>query len=74
MKFRDGRIIYKTDEDSAIRLLIAIKAIVIIRRIDNVTKLLEEINNMNRSEIFWWYSLFLKIGNKALIALRKAYT
>ena len=74
MKYRDGRIIYNVDEDSAVRLLIALKGIAILRRMDKVTRLLEVIKDIGRGEVFWWYSLYLKLGSKAITALRKAYT
>lgn len=73
MKFRDGRNIYKTDEESAIRLIIAIQGINGLRDQKRIIKLLETAEKMDRGETYWWYSLYLKLGHKALSALRKAY-
>ena len=73
MKFRDGRIIYQTDEESAIKLLIALRSIIWLRSIRKITKVLEAVESMDRGEVFWWYSLYLKLGHKAIQALRTAY-
>lgn len=73
MKFRDGRIIYQTDEESAIKLLIALRGIIWLRNIRNITKILEAVESMDRGEVFWWYSLYLKLGYKAIQGLRMAY-
>jgi len=47
MKFRDGRIIYQTDEESAIKLLVALRGIIGLRIIGNMTKVLEAVENMD---------------------------
>ncbi|MCD6263802.1 hypothetical protein J7L60_05290 [Candidatus Bathyarchaeota archaeon] len=73
LKFRDGRIIYTTEEESALKLLIALKGIIGLRDFNRITNILESVNKMERGEIFWWYSLYLKIGHKAIQALRTAY-
>ena len=73
MKFRDGRVIYNMNEENALKLLIALKTIIGLRNYNKVNKLLEAVKEMDRSEIFWWYSLYLKIGLKAIHALRTAY-
>jgi len=74
MKFRDGRVIYTADEENALRLLIALKGIIGLRNFSKVNALLEAVKEMDRSEVFWWYSLHLKLGPKAIRSLRAAYT
>jgi len=73
MKFRDGRIIYNTNEENALKILVALKGIIGLRNFTKVNKILESVNDMDRSEIFWWYSLYLKLGLRAIQALRTAY-
>jgi hypothetical protein len=73
MKFRDGRNIYKTDEESAIKLIIALQGINGLRDQKRIIKLLEVTEKMERGEIYWWYSLYLRLGHKSISALRKAY-
>jgi len=73
MKFRDGRVIYNTDEENALKILVALKTIIGLRNFNKVDRLLEAVKEMDRSEIFWWYSLYLKLGLKAIRALRTAY-
>ena len=73
MKFRDGRVIYNTNEENALKILVALKGIIGLRNFTKVNKILESVNDMDRSEVFWWYSLYLKLGLKAIQALRTAY-
>jgi len=74
MRFRDGRVIYTTDEENALRLFIALKGVIGLRSFDKVNGLLEAVKEMDRGEVFWWYSLYLKLGPKAILSLRAAYT
>ena len=73
MKFRNGLVIYHTDEESAIRLFLALKSISGIRDETRVVKLLESVQKIERGEVYCWYSLFLKLDIKAILALRSAY-
>lgn len=73
MKFRDGRVIYQTEEETAIRIMIALRSIIGIRKEIHAVKLLETVEKMDRGEVYWWYSLCLKLGHKAISALRSAY-
>ena len=73
MKFRDGRVIYSTNEEYALKIYVALKGISGLRNFNKVTRILESVDNMDRSEIFWWYSLYLKLNLKAIQALRTAY-
>jgi len=73
MKYRDGRVIYNTDEENALKLLVALRTIIGLRNFNKVNRLLEAVKEMDRSEVFWWYSLYLKLGLKAIYALRTAY-
>lgn len=73
MKFRDGREIHKLEEEQALKTMIAIKGIVNLRKRENIMKLLEAIERMDRGEVYWWYSLYLRIGAKAIKALRTTY-
>jgi hypothetical protein len=71
--YRDGRIIYAIEEESAVTLLIALKGIAGLRKWVHVTRILEAVHIMDRGEIYWWYSLYLKVGHKAIQALRMSY-
>lgn len=73
IKFRDGRVVYRTEEESALKLLISMKGIIGLRNFNRVNNILEAIVKMDRGEIYWWYSLHLKLGHRAIAALRNAY-
>lgn len=73
MKFRDGREIHKLEEEQALKTMIAIKGIVNLRERENIIKLLEAIEKMDRGEVYWWYNLYLRMGGRAIRALRTAY-
>jgi len=73
MRFRDGRVIYQIEEESTIRLVIALRGIIGLRDEKRTIKLLETVEKMERGEVYWWYSLYLKLGYKAISALRSAY-
>jgi len=73
MRFRDGRTICTLDEENALRLFIAMKGVIGLRSMNRVNALLEAVKEMDRGEVFWWYSLYLKLGSKAVRSLRAAY-
>jgi hypothetical protein len=70
---RDGRVEYQVEEDSALRLLIAMKMIIGVRDEKRVEKYIEAARMMDRGEALSWYSLYLKLGFRAVAGLRAAY-
>ena len=73
MSWRDGRIIYNVTEESAIRLYLAMKIIKGVFKWSRVSGYVKAIKNMDRGEVLSWYSLTLKLGSRALQAIRIAY-
>jgi hypothetical protein len=73
MRFRDGRLILEMDEDSALKAEIGLKAIAGLRMRDRMVKMLEVVSSMDKGEVYWWHSLYLRIGERAIRALRRAY-
>jgi len=73
IRFRDGRVVMETDEDSALKVAIGLRAIIGLRAKHRMVKALETVNSMDKGEVYWWHSLYLKIGDKAIRALRTAY-
>ena len=73
MKYRDGRVIYSVEEEAALKLLVALRGIIGLRNRSRVMLILESVDRMDRGEVYWWYSLYLKLGYKAVQALRIAY-
>jgi hypothetical protein len=73
IRFRDGRVVKKIDEESALKVAIGLRAIIGLRAGDRVIKALEAVNSMDRGEVYWWHSLYLRMGDKAIRALRTAY-
>lgn len=73
MSWRDGRVNYHLEEDSAIRLYIAMKAISKVINWAKVNEYVKAVQHMDRGETLSWYSLYLKLGFKAISALRTAY-
>ena len=73
MKYRDGRVIYSAEEEAALKLLVALRGIIGLRNRSRVMLILEAVDRMDRGEVYWWYSLYLKLGYKAVQALRIAY-
>lgn len=73
MKYRDGRVIYSAEEEAALKLLIALRGIIGLRNRSRIIILLEAVDRMDRGEVYWWYSLYLKLRYKAVQALRIAY-
>lgn len=73
MKYRDGRVIYSAEEEAALKLLVALRGIIGLRNRSRITQILEATEKMDRGEVYWWYSLYLKRGYKAVQALRVVY-
>jgi hypothetical protein len=73
IRFRDGRVVMEMDEDSALKVTIGLRAIIGLRAKDRMVKALEAVNSMDKGEVYWWHSLYLRIGDKAIRALRTAY-
>lgn len=73
MSWRDGRKGYIMEEESAIRLYLAMKAIAGVFNWNRVNRYVEAIRQMDRGETLSWYSLYLKLGFRAIAALRMAY-
>ena len=73
IRFKDGRVVLETDEDSALKVAIGLRAIIGLRVKDRIVKALEAVNSMDKGEVYWWHSLYLRIGDKAMRALRTAY-
>jgi len=71
--WRDGRALYHIDEETAIRLFLSMKMIIGVRSSKRLRKLVESVKTLDRGEILSWYSLYLKLGNKAIYAMRVAY-
>ena len=72
MSWRDGRKYYNTEE-SAIRLYLAMKIIKGVFEWSRVSGYVKAVKNMDRGEVLSWYSLSLKLGSRALQAMRTAY-
>ena len=73
LSFRDGRDIYHLDEEATIRLFILMKMIIGVRDPKQINKLVEAARRMGRGDALSWYSLYLKLGYKAIAAMRVAY-
>ena len=73
LSFRDGRTIYNLDEENAIKLCISMKMVTGVRDQRRVEKLVEVAQRMDRGDTLSWYSLYLKLGFKAIMAMRLAY-
>jgi hypothetical protein len=73
MTWRDGRTNYKVTEESAIRLYLAMKIMKGVVQWSRVSRYVKTVKNMDRGEVLSWYSLTLKLGSRALRAMRTAY-
>ena len=73
MKWRDGRALYHLDEETFIRLFLSMKLIIGVRSHKRINILVEKVKNIERGEMLAWYSLYLKLGFKAISAMRVAY-
>lgn len=70
---RQGLVLLEADEETALRIMIGLRAIIGMRNWDHVSKMLETVASMDRGEVYWWHSLYLKLSDKAIRALRSAY-
>ena len=73
IQWRDGRALYQIDEETYIRLFISMKIIIGVRNSKRIDKLVAVLKNIERGELLAWYSLYLKLGFKAISAMRVAY-
>ncbi|MFH2110807.1 MAG: hypothetical protein ABIJ47_06035 [Candidatus Bathyarchaeota archaeon] len=73
MSWRDGRVNYHLEEESALRLYLAMKGIAGVMKWSRVNGYVEAVKNMDRGEVLSWYSLYLKLGFRAIAAFRAAY-
>jgi hypothetical protein len=73
MSWRDGRAGYILEEESAIRLYLSMKMIAGVYKWSRVNHYVETVKRMDRGEILSWYSLYLRLGFRAIAALRVAY-
>ena len=62
------------EEESAIRLYIAMKAIAGVFNWTRINGYVEAVQRMDRGEVLSWYSLRLKLGFKAIAGFRAAYS
>jgi len=74
MSWRDGRVNYHLEEESALRLYLAMKGIAGVINWKKVNGYVEAVKRMDRGEVLSWYSLYLKLGFKAIAAFRAAYS
>ena len=73
MSWRDGRVGYILEEESAIRLYLAMKTMAGVFNWVRINRYLEAVKHMDRGEILSWYSLYLRLGFRAIAAIRAAY-
>ena len=73
IQWRDGRALYHIDEETYIRLFISMKMIIGVRNSRRIDKLVDAVKDIERGELLAWYSLHLKLGFKAISAMRVAY-
>ena len=74
MSWRDGRVNYHLEEESALRLYLAMKGTAGVTKWSRINSYVESVRQMDRGEVLSWYSLYLKIGFKAIAAFRAAYS
>ena len=74
MSWRDGRVNYHLEEESALRLYLAMKAIAGVINWARLNGYVEAVQRMDRGEVLSWYSLYLKLGFKAIATFRAAYS
>lgn len=72
-RFRHGLVILEADEETAIRIMTGLRAIIGMRNWDLIPKMLEAVAAMDRGEVYWWHSLYLRLGDRAIRAVRSAY-
>lgn len=72
-RYKHGLILLEADEDTALKIAIGLRAIIGMRNWNFISKMLEVVEAMDRGEVYWWHSLYLKLGDRAIRALRSAY-
>ncbi len=73
MSWRDGRALYHLEEEPALRLFIAMKLVTGVRDQRRIDKLITAAQKMDRGDSLNWYSFYLKLGFKSILAMRTAY-
>jgi hypothetical protein len=73
MSWRDGRTLYHLDEEYALRLFLAMKLVTGVRDQRRIDKLITAAQKMDRGDSLNWYSFYLKLGFKSILAMRTAY-
>jgi hypothetical protein len=73
MRYKHGLILLEADEDVALKISIGLRVIIGMRNWSSITRMLEAVEAMDKGEVYWWHSLYLKRGEKAIRALRAAY-
>ncbi len=71
---KNGVRVFEVKENLAIRVTLLLKSVTPIKKEEKLKKLTKEILRMDESEIMWWFSLYLRRKNKAINALRIAYS
>lgn len=71
---KNGVRVFEVDESLAIRVMLLLKAVAPVKKEEKLKKLIREMLRIDESEIMWWFSLYLKRRNKAINALRMAYS
>ncbi len=71
---RNGVRVYELEEEDAIKIALLLKAVAPLRDEKRIKVLISEILRMDRSEVYWWFSLYLKKGRRAISALSIVYT
>lgn len=73
-RYKHGLILLEADEDTALKIAIGLRAIIGMRNWNFISKMLVVVvEAMDRGEVYWWHSLYLKLGERAIRALRSAY-
>jgi hypothetical protein len=73
IRFRDGRVVLEVDEEPALRITLGLRALAGMRSKNRMIRILEAVDSMDRGELYWWHSLYLRRGDKAIRALRTTY-
>ena len=71
---KNGVKVFEVEENPAIRVMLLLKAVAPVKKEERLRRLTKEILRMDDSEVMWWFSLYLRRRNKAINALRKAYS
>jgi len=73
IRFKHGLTILEADEEIALKIAIGLLAVNGLVNYEFVSKMLDAVEAMDKGEIYWWHSLYLKLGHKAIQSLRTAY-